>query len=385
MDNVKNFIENETFNASLVYKENIDEKLNICLGNVSCDMDSSIGVYILAYYLTNLNKYYNDIGNFDYLYIPVINCPRGELESRLDIAFHFHKYNIDIKKLVYINDIDLNFYASKNLLNLSIIDHNKLDVSQEYFAKSVSMIVDHHVDTKEYDNYTNLNKIVTFCGSACSIAFNLFYDSNIDYLLNKDIAMFFSPAIMLDTENLNPDLKNSKWGDIDEIACHRIFRLISKDVYDSLIKMKTERQLNIDLGLELILKKDYKNYVWRKDHKAGISVVFNTFHELMLNFSVEGIKQQIKKKIVDNNLNMYMIITQTYNSIGKVKREFMFYDTDNSELNKLIEDFKSKCPFKYKSKKFTGLTNNFAFFILEDDSISRKKFEPVLREIFSSI
>ena len=385
MEKVKSFIEEETFNASLVYKEKIEEKLNICLGNVSCDMDSSIGVYILSYYLTHLNNYFEDKGNFDNLYIPIVNCPRGELESRLDIAYHFQKNDIDIKKLVYINDIDLNYYASKNLLNISIIDHNKLDVTQEAWADGVTMIVDHHVDTKAYDNYKNLVKILTFCGSACALAFNLYYDSKIDYLLNKDIAMFFAPAIMLDSENLNPELKGTKWGDVDELACHRIFRLISKDVYNSLILKKTDRQMNLDLGLNLILKKDYKNYVWRKDHKAGISVVFNTFHELMQSFTVDGIKHEIINKMIENKLNMYMIITQTYTSEGKVKREFMFYDPDLNELKSLIESFENKCIFKYKKKKFTGLTNNFAFFILEDDSISRKKFEPILREIFSSV
>ena len=146
MQKIKEHI-NETFNASLVYKHNIDEKINICLGNVSCDMDSSIGVFILAFYLTHKHNYYDDVGNFDNLYIPVVNCPRGELEARLDIAYHFEKHGIDIKKLVYIDDLDIDFYSQSNKLSLALIDHNKLDVMQSKWDNSVNMIVDHHVDT----------------------------------------------------------------------------------------------------------------------------------------------------------------------------------------------------------------------------------------------
>lgn len=381
---MKKFLDfiDETYAASLVYKENIDEKINVCLGNVSCDMDSSIGVYVLSYYLTHLNSYFDDSGNYENLHIPVINCPRGELSARIDIAHHLEKHGIDLKKLVYITDLDLDYYSNNNLLNLSIIDHNKLDITQEKWYDSVRMIVDHHVDTHSYDNKNEVDKIVTFCGSACSMAFNKYYDSKLNYLLDKEICDFFSPAILLDTENLKSSLKDTKWGDIDQLACHRMFKIMMEDSYQSLIKKKTDKQLNLDLGLDLILKKDYKNYTW-KNIVAGISVAFNTFHDIINTFTLEYLKTLIQERITSKGLHLYMIITQTYGKDGKALREFMIYDEDSVRFHKLKKAFEANCPFKLKLKKFTGLSNNnFCFWIILDDSVSRKKVEPIFKKIF---
>ena len=41
---------------------------------------------------------------------------------------------------------------------------------------------------------------------------------------------------------------------------------------------------------------------------------------------------------------------------------------------------------KLKPKKFTGLSNkSFAFWLIDDDSVSRKKLEPVFTEIFNEM
>ena len=51
-------------------------------------------------------------------------------------------------------------------------------------------------------------------------------------------------------------------------------------------------------------------------------------------------------------------------------------------FQKVKSEFEKRCPFKLKQKKFTGLTGTFAFYIIEDDSVSRKKLEPVFKNIF---
>lgn len=370
----------ETSTASAIYRENVEEKINLCLGNVSCDMDSSIGVFILAYLLTHKSKYFDDPGNFENLYIPVINCPRGELEARLDITYHLEKHGIDLKKLTYVSDLDIDFYAKENTLSLSIIDHNQLDLHQSKWGDSVKMIVDHHVDTNAYDKNKDIVKLVTFCGSACSMAINLYFEYGFDALLNKELCEFFAPAILLDTENLKTSLKGNKWGDIDLTACSRMFRIMMSNTYNTLVNKKTDRKLNLQLGLDLILKKDYKNYTWNNTI-AGISVIFNSFHEVINTFSLDCLRNLIIEKQKNNGLNIYMIITQIYVD-EKVIREFMIYEENIEKFSKLKAAFEKNCPFKFKVKKFTGLSKNFAFYILEDDSVSRKKIEPIFKKIF---
>jgi inorganic pyrophosphatase/exopolyphosphatase len=380
MDQLNKFL-SEVQSAGDIYKRNIDERINICLGNVSCDMDSAVGAILLAYYLTRKNNYYNDYGNYEIFWIPVINCPRGELEARIDINLHIKKYGIDINNLIYINDLDISHYSRHNLLSLALIDHNKLDYSQEEWSKSVQIIIDHHVDLNVHND---IDKTVVFCGSACSLAMNLIFKNGFEDILTSEICKFFSGAILLDTENFKPSLKNTKWSEIDQEAFLNINRIIFGEYYQGLISMKTDRKANIELGLDLILKKDYKNYVWglnEKKNVAGISVCFNTFHDIMTQFGVETLKKKLNERIEKQNLNIHLVITQTYNG-SHAFREIMIFDRDTSRLEKVSELFEKNCPYALEKKKFTGLKGNFSFFFFKDESVSRKKVEPIFQEIF---
>jgi exopolyphosphatase len=381
MDKLLHFL-SEAYTAADIYKQKIDEKINICIGNVSCDMDSAIGAILLAYYLTYKNDYFSDPGNFDNLWIPVINCPRKEIIARLDITAHLKLFGIDINKLTYIDDFDITDYAINGLLSLALIDHNKLDITQQDWAKSVVYIVDHHVDLKEYPS---LDKVLQFCGSACSLVMNLIFKSNFaEKILTKEICQFFSAAILIDTENLHPNLKGTKWSDDDLHAVLEIARICNKKYYEELLSKKIDKNLNLELGLELMLRKDYKNYSW-KNCIAGISVVFNQFHEIMNIFGVEKLRTEIKNQMLKNKLNFYAIITQTYKPNGEAFREIMFFDEDYERLSQITKAFESNSQYELTKKKFTGYSRCFVFYMFKDPSISRKKVEPILKDIFENL
>jgi len=286
-----------------------------------------------------------------------------------------------VNSLVYIDDLDLNHCSKNNLLNLALIDHNKLDFSQQAWDNSVTFVVDHHVDLKAYPN---ANKIVEFCGSACSMAMNLIFKDNLHSSLTKEICQFLSAAILLDTENFKPALKGTKWSQIDEDAFLQINRVAFYEYYNELVNKKTDRKANIDLGLDLILKKDYKNYQW-KNCVAGISVCFNSLHDIMQQFGVEALKAQLKERMQLNSLNIYCIITQIYLKTGEAFREIMIFDPEYERLQKVSELFEKKSPYSLQKKKFTGLKGNFTFFYFKDESVSRKKVEPIFKDIFEGL
>jgi inorganic pyrophosphatase/exopolyphosphatase len=368
--------------ASKIYKHQIEDRMNICLGNVSCDMDSAIGAIILAYYLSYKDEYINDYGNYELFWIPVINCKREEIYARIDISYHLKTFGIDPEVLVFVDDIDIDYYANNDLLKLAIIDHNKLDLTQEKWAKAVMFIVDHHVDTKAHPD---VERILTFCGSACSLGINLIFDHNLDgEILTKEICQFFSAAILIDTENFKPSLKGTKWGEVDELAIFRISKVLMRDYYNELLNKKIDRKLNLDLGIELMLKKDYKNYQW-KNCITGISVVFNPIHEIMNKFGVDELITSIKQKMQESGLDVFSMITQTYLKTGDAFREIMIYDESEERLKKVSAMFESTCPYPLQKKKFTGLTKNFSFYFIKDESVSRKKVEPILKDIFDKI
>jgi inorganic pyrophosphatase/exopolyphosphatase len=327
-------------------------------------------------------EYYKDYGNFERFWVPVINCPREEICARIDISFHLKSYGVDVTKLVYIDDLDLNFYSERGLLKLAIIDHNKLDLSQQQWDESVVFIVDHHVDLKAHPK---ADKILKFCGSACSLVINLIFDSLIEEdILNKEICQFFSAAILLDTENFKLSLKGTKWGDEDESALIRMSRIINKDMYDDLINKKTDKKLNMELGLQLMLRKDYKNYQW-KSCVAGISVVFNPIHDIMSSFGVDDLRKSLRNRMQLNGLDIYLIITQLYLKTGEAFREIMIFDENTERLNKVCELFEKKSTYPLQKKKFTGLSKNFSFYFIKDESVSRKKIEPIFKEIFENL
>jgi len=275
------------------------------------------------------------------------------------------------------------------LLKLAIIDHNKLDLTQQQWDDSVVQIVDHHVDLHAYPD---IDRLVVACGSACSLAMDfIFKDGLDDKILTKKICKFFSSAILLDTENFKPSLFKSKWYPIDEEVFLLINKLSIKKYYNTLINKKTDKKLNIALGLDLILKKDYKNYDWGNSKftfHAGISVIFNPIYEVMIKFGIEGFKNKLKTRISEGSLNIYCILSQTYLDNGKVQREFVFFYEDQVRLNKITEKFEKEFFSLYQEvpqrKKFTGLADNFAFYGIKNESISRKKIEPILKDIFSS-
>lgn len=372
----------EAHHAAQIYKDNIEEGINICLGNVSCDMDSAIGAILLAYYQTYKNDYFKDVGNYENFWIPVINCPRSEITARIDIAFHLKTFGIDLSQLVYIDDLDLGFYSQSKNMKLALIDHNKLDFSQQYLNNSVVFIVDHHVDMNEH---LEAERILQFCGSACSQALNLIFEHKLDEeILTERICKFFSSAVLIDTENFRPSLKGTKWSEVDERAFLSINRVIMRDYFNDLINKKVDRNLNIELGLDLILKKDYKTYIW-KNCIAGISVVFNPLHEIMSTFHVDTLRNMIKERMAIKKLNFYAIISQTYNKFGIPLRELMIYDEDPVALFQITEKFEKKCAYPLTRKKFTGLAKNFVFYVINDDSVSRKKIEPTFKDIFDEL
>jgi len=136
--------------------------------------------------------------------------------------------------------------------------------------------------------------------------------------------------------------------------------------------------------LDLILKKDYKNFQW-KNCVAGISVCFNSLHDIMQQFGVEGLKTKLRERMNDNGLDIHCIITQTYLKTGEAFREIMIFDPKDERLKLVSDLFEKKCPFALQRKKFTGLKGNFSFFYFKDESVSRKKVEPIFKGIFENL
>ena len=133
------------------YSQKSNIPLNITLGNVSGDADSTIGAVLLGYAMTHKNGFYPQEEeklheNASKFYVPIVNFKREELRCRQDIEWHCEQRGFDKDLFIFFDEIDLGYYCEKELLNTTLFDHNSLDINEAYLGSSVKAIVDHHVD-----------------------------------------------------------------------------------------------------------------------------------------------------------------------------------------------------------------------------------------------
>lgn len=100
-----------------------EKPLRLCLGNVSCDMDSVVGSLALGYY------YYL---KYNLLFKPAINCSRAFFKMKLEIAMHLADCSLEpfIEKLMFLEDLQgLRDDVESAVEEVALIDHNLLDSS----------------------------------------------------------------------------------------------------------------------------------------------------------------------------------------------------------------------------------------------------------------
>ena len=107
------------------------------LNNSSCDMDSTLSSIVLAFMRNIENQVecksmneitYNQFSKTNKIFIPLMNCKKGELFQRLDISLLFRKIGLNEDDVMYIdeifnenNKINHNNHNEKNRTNLNSI------------------------------------------------------------------------------------------------------------------------------------------------------------------------------------------------------------------------------------------------------------------------
>lgn len=85
------------------------------MGNTSCDMDSTISSILLAFiknieckaitYTTQNEITYNNFSRVNRLFVPLINCPKGKLSWRLDIAELLNQFGLEQDDFFYYEEV----------------------------------------------------------------------------------------------------------------------------------------------------------------------------------------------------------------------------------------------------------------------------------------
>jgi len=125
MKEIINFLKTIKSKTSQIISPEVPYNVYFVMGNTSCDMDSFLSSIVYSYFknvqsgIISHDKHesveeisYNlyDIAN--YVYVPIINCPKKELFNRLDIAELCLKSGLGIDDFFYYQD-DFTFENDK--------------------------------------------------------------------------------------------------------------------------------------------------------------------------------------------------------------------------------------------------------------------------------
>ena len=133
--------------------------------------------------------------------------------------------------------------------------------------------MDHHVDNELYKEQL-IEKQIELIGSATTLVIDRIikeFPESIDI----DFAYFLQAPLVLDSYYFEENLKGSKWTEKDQEVYGYLNALTKtdKEYFNELFNAITNIELNLGLGINNLLIKDYKTYYLIENANSGIGVV----------------------------------------------------------------------------------------------------------------
>lgn len=338
----------------------------IVVGNEAADLDSMASAVLYAYYLTLKDESVNSI--------PLINIPRADFKLRTEAVFLFGDAGINVDDLLFAEDINLAELNSKNLLSLVLVDHNTLSSAHGDLQKTITGILDHHADEKNYPD--GIYKDIRPVGSAATIV-GEFFLKNQAGVIKGPVGTLLLGTILLDTVNLDPEAGRVTDDDL-EIA-RQLMAITSLDK-DVLFKKLQFEKFNVSsLGSYDLLRKDYKE--WKMGAvKCGIGSVLLPVEQWMSKdpHMVAACDRYLKERGLDILFAMNAFTNPDFS------RQIVVYIPDDTLRKKTLK-FLESSELGLKEIDTSSLkdANNCAFYNQTNLGISRKKFQPMLNEFFN--
>ncbi|GBM49912.1 Protein prune 2 [Araneus ventricosus] len=297
-------------------------KIQIVLGNESCDLDSAISSLVMAYFIFKVQKTADIV-------IPVLNVKRKELAVRTEVVFFLEETSISISDVICIDEIDLKALHEKGKLSLVLVDHNTLSVEQSYLDSRVVQIFDHH----QIDNPDNLKKInakVEPVGSCCTLVAEEILNSNAS-LMDPQVAMLLYGTILLDTICLNETAQRVTEKDRKIIAkLETILEGVNRnEVFETLQKVK------FDVSKLTPVQLLYKDTKLISDNST--SIVLISYPGLLQDvLQEESFRSALEDMVSSKNLSSIILLgMKVAEGQSIVRRQIAVYDKNPSSLEKI--------------------------------------------------
>ena len=364
-------------------KDTSTYSINFVLGNSTCDLDSFLSAITLSYFrniksgfisVTKNNEITYNVKkhSLNNVYIPIINCKKEELLWRLDISELLSKLEIKPDELFYYKDALLfnsnkvqfkpvsDYIKDKHKTNSSLVntlldrvscqfilvDHHELDPSQKELIPFVEEILDHH-DDKDFDYklYPNLTtKLVEFprISNMILILEEFLTDDKLkachESLFKNNFFDILVAAPIIDSNNFDDKLKNSKWIDKDKVLVSNIVSILKTSIFSSPIErikfsedadyqhferlfkilsnVKFDCEKNLNIGIEGLINKDLKRFeIELKSKEDILYITYASFpvplKKVISKYSKENFFKFLESFSIDkayNRTDFYVII-----------------------------------------------------------------------------
>jgi len=114
------------------------QKIHAVLGNVSCDLDSTVCALVYGYFQHSRH------GSSAELYVPVLNIRRADYSLRTDVTHILGRCGLsDSSLLTFRDDMDLHFLHSSGRLKLTLVDCHVLPQDDNVLDDVVVEVIDH--------------------------------------------------------------------------------------------------------------------------------------------------------------------------------------------------------------------------------------------------
>jgi len=343
---------------------------SIVIGNEAADLDSMVSAILYAYLISACGAPGKPP------VVPVINCPRADLVLRTESVYLFTALDLDLDKLLFIDEIDLKALHRKGRLRLTLVDHNALSGDQGVFGDAVVAIIDHHADSGRYPG-ANPRIIETVGSTATLVAEAMLRDKPM--LIDSVSSTLLLGTILLDTVNLDPGA--GRVTEKDRAMATRLGEVCNRDAGDLFTKLQAEKFNVSNLGTGDLLRKDYKTWATRT-RTYGMSTVLIPIEDWIARDPdlIEG----MKTFAVSHDLACLVAMMAYTDTHGMFRRDLALCAGD-SELLAELTGILEAGDLDLNRIQPAGLaaSDQVMLFTQGNISISRKKLQPMLHQFFS--
>lgn len=345
-----------------------DAPFHIALGNEAADLDSMVSSILYSYFqrLTSTDTRMR--------YAPVINIPGNDFKLRTEAVYLMKETGVDTASLPFIDTVDLALFHEKNLLRLTLVDHNTLSARQAGLAGSVAGIIDHHDDGGLFLQAEK--RIVEPVGSCATLVAEEILSRRPD-MLDAGTAKLLLGTILLDTVNLDPTAKRAT--ERDAAAVSRLAAVVKEDTGKLFEKLQAEKFNVASLDSNDLLRKDYKQ--WKMGNAAvGVSsVLMPVAAWLKKDARLETAFREYTRK---HGLDLLIAMNASTHPV--FHREMIVYTGDRDLMDRLPV---------FLNTHGLGLTrhsltppvksDSLAVYDQDNEAYSRKKLQPLLERFFN--